>query len=181
MPEVADDRKKVVAKFLKSEARYLKLGLEVEAGLRHLRDEANKVVTSGLKRELKGLESESGWRLTDRSACWVFSQQDRGWTAGRWSGVWLWRPSAGSLDFTVGVQGWPASAANIRSALEGAFRRASLQHLDAWSPHPDNVRWTNEIQWQFRRGNQFLGNDPELGIQQIVALVRALLEAADSP
>lgn len=162
-------RAQVVAQFLAENPRHLELGLDVEAGLRHLRKEVN----DRLNRELE----LAGW--TRRSGGWVSSLPD--WPSKTWSGVWLWHPSAESLDFTVGVEGWPESAAHVKSALEGAFRRASSQHPDAWAPHPQNARWTNKIQWEFRRANQLLGNDRERGIQQIMALVSALVEAAGSP
>ena len=165
-------RAEVVAQFLKENPLYLELGLEVEAGLRHLRDEANKVVTSRLDKEFKELV---GWRK--KAGCWLFSRQNADWKDRTWSGVWLWRASAEPLNFIVGVEGWPDNDEDIEPALEEAFRHvvASSQHRDAWSAPRQSK---NKVEWNFCRGNQFLVDDPEKGVQQIMELVRALVEVA---
>ncbi|MDE2712161.1 MAG: hypothetical protein OXI65_10390 [Acidobacteriota bacterium] len=179
MSSERDTRPDIVAKFLKDDPRYLELALEVEAGLRHLRDQANQVVTSRLDEELANWEKKSGWKLARprRSAGWVLLPQGAGWQETEtWSGVWLWRPSARSLDFTVGVEGWPDGTADLKTALLGVVEAS--QDRGAWSPHPQNAQWRNKVQWVFRWEIQLLGDDPETGIKQIVALVQALVTAA---
>lgn len=171
-------RAEVVAEFLRRNPRYLELGLEVEAGLQCLRKEANDVVTSRLDDELASLERKSGWKLTKppRSSGWLFSHQNAGWQTktGTWSGVWLWRPSARSLDFTVGVEGWPNDATDLGKSLREAGRSA-IGSSDAWSG-PRGSR--QKMEWSFRGDALLLADHRNEGIQRIIALVSALVKAA---
>lgn len=160
-------RPEIVAEFLKDRPRYLELGLEVEAGIRHLRDEANKVATSRLEEDLAGWER--------KKTGWLFSKKNAGWQGPNWAGVWLWRATAGSLDFVVGVEGWPEPVPDLkRSFLEAGH--GAIGSSDAWCRPREGSR---KLEWNFRGDSLLLPVHRNKGIEEIIGLVFALREVAD--
>lgn len=147
---MTDDRKKLVAEFLKSEPRYLELGLEVEAAVRHLREKAKNDLWELVGRELEVPARRFGWKLKlerDRnSEGWLLHKEDAGWKRDTWSGVWVWRLKQHALNWEVGIQGWPESCTEFpESAREAAGDSFDRLKLDPWrenhNKHYVQVGW----------------------------------------
>ena len=182
---MTDDRKKVVAWFLKSEPRYLELGLRVEAALGLLREEADRWVLERVREEMDVLGKTDGWEVKPAPEAhwtgWLLRKENAGWSGG----IWVERPSGSPLELEVGVSGWPDSM-NKRCFL-GAGRKLVAdfreKNRDAWSEHDHNQdRNMQAAKWRFHgdRDIRLLTGDRAAAANEIVVLVTALLEAAGS-
>lgn len=179
-------RAELVAQFLQGKPRYLELGLEVEAAVGYLRKKAKKDLWERMGKELELPAGRPGWELKheqDRnSEGWVLHKQDGAWKSGIWSGVWVWRWKRDALNWVVGVLGWPESAAEFpRSARQAATDSFDRLGLVPWreddNKHYDQIGWCVDGDQDAR----LLGGNDDEHVNQIVTLVSALLEVADSP
>lgn len=179
-------RAEIVAGFLKGNQRYLELGLEIEAAVDHLRERAKNHLWELVGKELEVPARRFGWNLepkSDRnSEGWLLHKEEANWTKDPWSGVWVWRLKRDALKCVVGVQGWPESATDFpRSARDAANKSFDRLKLDPWPDYPYNDY--QQIGWCIDgdRDVRLLGGSHGEHVKQIVTLVSALLEVADSP
>ena len=174
-----DDQMECVATFLKSTPRYLRLGVEVEAAVRHLRAQAWEHLT----KELKGLANDRGCTLRYERMYTGWTYPIR-WTSGKddsgsktWFGVWVYRENRDSPDWSVGAENWPENAGGIKNSLLAAGREAvSAQDQGLWLESDCNAVATRaKVAWRFRG----LPGDAADVARPIMALVSALVEVAD--
>ena len=183
-----DARPEIVAKFLKDNPRYLELGLEVEAAVSHLREQAESELWESVGKELKAPAERPGWNLKRKSqqdgVGWLLQKEDAGWDSDNpWSGVWVWRGKRSALNYVVAAEGWPKSDRDFpnrdfpKSAHEAARNCFDRLKLKPWRKHPQH-----ELSWcvDGDRDARLLQGSHEAHVNQIVTLVSALLKAADS-
>lgn len=177
---MTDDRKKAVAAFLKSDPRYLELGLQIDAALGLLREEARACVLDCVRKGMAALGRRGGLKLEGTK--WALLRRSD-WGEGNWCGIYVWPAKEDSPELEVGVAGWPDSMKKDCFLRAGCTSVAKFRNPDAWSEHHHNqAEKEKAAKWIFhgdRDVRLLAGEQRDAVAAEILDLVSALMNAAE--
>lgn len=178
---MTDDRKEAVAAFLKSDPRYVELGLQIEAALGLLREGARAWVLECVRKRMEVLGTRGGWKLERTEGAPVLRRS--GWDKEKWSGIYVWPAKEDSPELEVGVADWPDSMKKDCFLRAGCTLVDEFRNPDAWSEHHHNqAEKEKAAKWIFhgdRDVRLLAGEQRDATADEIVALVSELMNAAE--
>lgn len=111
------------------------------------------------------VERPKGW--LSKQPCWD----------GDWPGIWIYRPNQSVPRFEVGASGWPDDNTRKRLLAAGQERVGGSRFWEANEYNREGKEDRQHVSWTFDAPKVFLEGHPAEGIDEIMKLAKALMNA----